>query len=206
MLCYLAKGDVALSISMTAVSTLIGSFATPFLISILASEYIEVDPFALMWGLAKIVIFPVALGIIINHFCTTQVRKFTPVLPLLSMITIILVIAVVVASNATLIPGLGILTVLAVALHNITGLSLGYFATGLLGFDKKTRKTVAIEVGMQNSGLAVVLATQYFTPIAALPGTFFSIWHNITGSILASWWSRNDIEDSERHSNRCAKD
>ena len=108
------------------------------------------------------------------------------------MATIILVIAVVVASNAQDLPAIGLITILAVALHNSTGLSLGYLSAHVLGFDRKTCKTVAIEVGMQNSGLAVVLATQFFTPAAALPATFFSIWHNITGSALATWWARND--------------
>ncbi|WP_216638431.1 bile acid:sodium symporter family protein [Endozoicomonas arenosclerae] len=191
VLCYLAKGDVALSISMTAASTLIGAFATPFLISFLAHQYIEVDPWDLMWGLAKIVLFPVALGVLINHFCHGFVKKLNPVFPLCSMATIILVIAVVVASNAQALPEIGLITILAVALHNCTGLSLGYLVAHLLGFDKKTCKTVAIEVGMQNSGLAVVLATKFFTPGAALPATFFSIWHNITGSALATWWARN---------------
>ncbi|WP_373690898.1 bile acid:sodium symporter family protein, partial [Endozoicomonas sp. SESOKO4] len=83
--------------------------------------------------------------------------------------------------------------ILAVALHNGTGLSLGYLVAHLSGFDRKTCKTVAIEVGMQNSGLAVVLATKFFTPAAALPATFFSIWHNITGSVLATWWARRLI-------------
>ncbi|KEQ19433.1 bile acid:sodium symporter [Endozoicomonas numazuensis] len=194
VLCYLAKGDVALSISMTAVSTLIGAFATPLLISLLAHQYIEVDPLAMMWGLAKIVVFPVALGVLTNHFCHRFVQQLNPVFPLCSMATIILVIAVVVASNAQDLPEIGLITVLAVALHNGAGLSLGYLAAHLLGFGRKTCKTVAIEVGMQNSGLAVVLATQFFTPAAALPATFFSIWHNMTGSALATWWARKDSE------------
>ncbi|WP_252178593.1 bile acid:sodium symporter family protein [Endozoicomonas sp. 4G] len=202
VLCYLAKGDVALSISMTAASTLIGAFATPLLISLLAHQYIEVEPLAMMWSLAKVVILPVALGVLINHFCHGFVQKLNPLFPLCSMATILLVIAVVVASNAQALPDIGLITLLAVALHNGTGLSLGYLAAHLLGFDRKTCKTVAIEVGMQNSGLAVVLATKFFTPAAALPATFFSIWHNITGSVLATLWAKRVGKERERYSKR----
>ena len=138
----------------------------------------------------KIVLFPVLIGIILNHFLGSFIRKISFILPVVSVFMIVLVIAIVVALNTKSIASLGLLLPLAIFLHNATGLTLGYWFCKLLGFDNKTCRTISIEVGLQNSGLAVALAHKFFVPMVALPGALFSIWHNISGSILAGYWSK----------------
>ncbi|MFC3031481.1 bile acid:sodium symporter family protein [Pseudoalteromonas fenneropenaei] len=190
VLCYLAKGDVALSITMTAVSTLLGVVVTPLLIDLLVGHNVNIDISAMVWNLCKIVLIPVLTGVLINHFCVKQVNKIASFLPLISMLTIVFIIAIVVALNATTLAGIGSMLALAVVLHNAIGLGFGYGAGKWLGFDERLCRTLAFEVGMQNSGLAVALAMKFFTPASALAGTLFSVWHNVSGSILASMWQR----------------
>ena len=125
-----------------------------------------------------------------NHFLSSFIKKIDFLLPVISVFAIVLVIAIVVALNTKSIATLGLVLPLAIIIHNATGLSIGYWACKALGFDKKTCRTISIEVGLQNSGLAVALAHKFFLPVAALPGAIFSIWHNISGSILAGYWSK----------------
>ena len=190
VLCYLAGGNVALSITMTACTTLIGCFLTPLLITLLTGQTIGLNTLAMALSLIKIVLFPVCSGVAINTLFHKQVRRFYPVFPALSAGVIILVIATVVAMNATVIAQTGLILLCAVASHNLIGLLLGYQTAKRLGHDAATCKTIAIEVGVQNSGLAVVLAHKFFSSTAALPAIYFSVWHNITGVGLASYWRR----------------
>ena len=193
---YLAKGDVALSISMTMASTLIGVFATPFLCAFYLSETVSVDTPGMLLSIMQMVFLPVFAGVIVNHLLQTQVVKFERFLPSLSILLILCIIAIVVALNSERLVDIGLLTLVAVILHNSLGLASGFFVSRLFGFDLKQSHTIAIEVGMQNSGLGVALALQYFSPTAALPGALFSVWHNVSGSILASAWGkkRDSIE------------
>ncbi|WP_294964327.1 bile acid:sodium symporter family protein [Sulfurimonas sp.] len=190
VMCYIAKGNVALSISMTALSTLIGVVLTPILIKSLAGTMVDISVMAMIMSLAKIVLLPVFIGLMINHFLSSFIKKIDFLLPLISVFAIVIVIAIVVALNTKSIATLGLLLPLAIIIHNAIGLTLGYWACKALGFDKKTCRTISIEVGLQNSGLAVALAHKFFLPVAALPGVLFSIWHNISGSILAGYWSK----------------
>ena len=186
VIAWLARGDVALSISMTLASSLIGVVATPLLVSFYLAQTVQVDTLGLLLSILQMVLLPVLLGGICNHFLSGFIRRIEFVLPSLAICAIVLIIAIVVALNAAMLPQVGLLAAVAVILHNLLGLSGGYWCSRLLGMDRKQSRTIAIEVGMQNSGLGVALALQFFSATAALPGALFSVWHNITGSILAS--------------------
>ncbi|WP_026440499.1 ketopantoate/pantoate/pantothenate transporter PanS [Acidocella facilis] len=186
---YLAGGDVALSVTISAVSTLVGVVATPLLVQLYATHGIQVNVMGLLISIVKIVLVPVALGVAVNVLAHRLVRRVEPVLPLFSMVAILLIIAAVVAGTAHAIAAVGPIVLLAVVLHNGTGYLGGYWGGRLLGFDESVCRTLAFEVGMQNSGLAATLGKLYFTPLAALPGAIFSVWHNISGSLLAGYWS-----------------
>ena len=186
---YLAGGDVALSVSISAISTLVGVVATPLLVRLYAEAGIAVHVLALLESIVRIVLVPVALGVAVNVVAHRAVRRVEPLLPLVSMAAILLIIAAVVAATAHSIAAVGPLVLLAVILHNATGLAGGYFGGKLLGFDESTCRTLALETGMQNSGLAATLGKLYFSPLAALPGAIFSVWHNLSGSLLAGYWN-----------------
>ncbi|HLV77847.1 MAG TPA: bile acid:sodium symporter family protein [Marinobacter sp.] len=194
VMAYLAKGDVALSISMTAISTLLGVLITPLLTGLLAGKAVDVPVASMLMSLVKIVLIPVALGVAINTMARPHIKKVEPVLPLISMICIVMIVAIVVALNKGNLAVHGVAIAIAVILHNGLGLALGFGIARLLGFNATISRTIAFEVGLQNSGLATALAMKFFTPIAAIPGTLFSVWHNISGSILAGYWSRRPVE------------
>ena len=185
---YLAKGDLALSISMTVVSTLFGVIATPLLCSFYLSEALNVDTLGMLISILQLVLIPVFLGICVNTYAARYVAIIEEWIPSVSMAIILCIIAIVVALNADRLNNIGIAVVLAVILHNSLGLVFGYYLSRLLGLNLRQSHTIAIEVGMQNSGLGVALALQFLSPAAALPGALFSLWHNVSGSILASFW------------------
>lgn len=187
---FLAKGDLALSISMTITSTLIGVIATPLLCAFYLSETIAVDRLGMFISILQMVLLPVALGALLNHFLPDRVSRSQRYLPSLSIIIILLIITIVVALNSDSLLAVGGITIVAVALHNLGGLAGGFYLSRLMGFDIRQSHTIAIEVGMQNSGLGVALALEFFSATAAMPGAIFSVWHNISGSLLASEWGR----------------
>lgn len=190
VICYLAKGNVALSITLTLCSTLLAVIAMPTLTWLYLGERIPVPVWGMLLTVLKIVIAPVCVGVLINHLAGQRLTRVRPFFPVMSVIAIVLIIAIIVAINQARIGELSVIIILAVILHNMIGLLSGYWLTRWLGYDRQTCRTLAIEVGMQNSGLSVALAINYFSPLAALPGAVFSIWHNLTGSILASVWAR----------------
>lgn len=185
---YLARGDVALSVSMTLASTLWGVFATPWIISLAAGEIVQIDSLGILLSLIKMVLIPILAGVLITHYQPDFANKINKYLADVASTLILLIIAIVVALNADEIATLGYAVFAAVALHNIIGLISGYAAGKLTRQTEVTCRTLAIEIGMQNSGLGVALALKYFGPLAALPGAVFSIWHNISGSIIAGIW------------------
>ncbi len=191
VVCYLAKGNVALSISLTAVSTLLAVLLTPLLSRLYINASIDVPMMQMLQSILTLIIAPVGLGLLLNHFFHHRLRPVEQVFPLISVAAIVLIIAIIVALNQQRLADLSMIMLLAVMLHNLTGLVGGYWIPRLMGKDKIICRTLAIEVGMQNSGLAVALALKYFAPVAALPGALFSIWHNLSGSMLASLWSRS---------------
>jgi len=187
---YLARADLALSISMTVCSTLVGVVATPLLTGFYLSTTINVNTMGMLVSIIQIVLIPVLAGITLSHFFPELIRPLTPTLPALSVLIILTIIAIVVALNSDSLLEVGALTLVAVVLHNLGGMCGGFYLSRLLGFDTRQSHTIAIEVGMQNSGLGVALALEFFSATAALPGALFSVWHNISGSLLASQWSR----------------
>ena len=192
VICYLAHGDVALSVSLTLTSTLLAVVMTPFLTWLYVGQTIPVDVQSMMLSIAKLILIPLSLGIFLNTLFRYQVLRISRFLPLVSVIAIVWIIAIIVALNHANIQQLGLTLAVAVVLHNLLGLLSGYYIAKAMGHNEKTARTLAIEVGMQNSGLSVALALKYFTPLAALPGAIFSIWHNLSGSMLASLWQQKD--------------
>ena len=193
VICYLARGDVALSITLTTVSTLLAIALTPALTWLYVGQTIPVPVASMLWSILKIVLLPVALGVLANHLFGRRLAPVKHAFPLISVMAIAAIIGIIVALNRDSLTTLGTAVAMAVVLHNAAGLAAGYGATRLLGLDKRTARTLAIEVGMQNSGLGVALAVKYFSAAAALPGALFSVWHNLSGSLLASFWARKTI-------------
>jgi bile acid:Na+ symporter, BASS family len=190
---YLARGDVALSVGMTTVSTLLSPILTPLWIWILASTWLSIDLLPLLWTVTKIVLLPVGIGIVLRRYWPPGSWVLEGLLPIFSMGIIAWIVGVIVGLNHDHLHFAGVV-VLAVILHNALGLGIGYWGAGVTKGTNQQRRTVAIEVGMQNSGLAVALAIAHFGPMAAVPGAIFSIWHNVTGPLLASVWRRSKIE------------
>ena len=186
---YLARGDVALAVSISTLSTVVGVVATPLLTQLYVSADIVVDTWGLLKSILMIVCLPLALGLVVNRLVPGLVKLLTPALPLISMVSIILIISAVVAGSQPSIATVGPMVAIGVILHNGIGLLGGYWGARLLGFEESVCRTLALEVGMQNSGLAAALAKIYFTPLAALPGALFSVWHNLSGSLLAGFWA-----------------
>jgi len=194
VICYLGKGDVALSISMTLVSTLLGVVITPLLCALYLSQTIAVDTVGMFMNILQVVLIPVLAGTVVKTFLHDWVKRIESILPTIAMTLILLIIAVIVALNSGQLAQVGVITLIAVALHNSTGLAGGYYLSRMLGLDQIRSRTIAIEVGMQNSGLGVALALEFFSATAALPGAIFSVWHNISGSLLAAYWRRKKTD------------
>ncbi|TKV29254.1 bile acid:sodium symporter family protein [Arthrobacter sp. NamB2] len=189
---YLARGDVALSVAMTSVSTILAPFLTPLLTLWLAGRYMPVDAAAIGLSILQIVLIPVLVGLAVRYFLPRLVERLLPALPWISVAAITVVVIAVVSGSAGIIFSAGLLVFAAVVLHNGLGYALGYGAARLFGLPTAARRTTAIEVGMQNSGLAAGLARTYLTPEAALPGAIFSVWHNLSGAAIAAYWRRRD--------------
>lgn len=187
---YLAKGNIALSVAITSCTTLLAPFVTPALILLLASKWLPVSAGDMFWSVVKVVLIPIILGLIVKMLFNKQVEKSVQVLPLVSVVAIVAIVAAVVSGNQQKIAEIGLLILLVVILHNTLGYLLGFWVARLLKLDYSDQKAVAIEVGMQNSGLGATLAAAHFSPLAAVPSAIFSVWHNISGSLLATWWSK----------------
>ena len=193
---WLAGGHVALSVSMTMVSTLISVVATPLITLLLLGQSIDVPVLGMLLSIAQLVVAPIVLGVVIHHLLGTHIQRVEPALATLAMAAIVLIIAIVVALNAGRLSTLGPVVALAVIAHNGIGLAAGYGLARALRFDTRTARTIAFEVGLQNSGLAVTLANQFFTATSALPGALFSVWHNVSGSLLAGYWKRRHVSNA----------
>ena len=184
---YLAKGDLALSVGMTGVSTLLAPFLTPLLTWVLAGESVNVDVASMFLSILWVVILPIVVGLLIKWIWPKFTEKATDYLPAFSSIAIAFIVSIVIAANADKLLAGGLIIVFVVMLHNICGLGLGYLIGRLLGLSEPKKRAVSIEVGMQNSGLASSLATIHFAafPLATIPGAIFSVWHNLSGAAVA---------------------
>jgi BASS family bile acid:Na+ symporter len=184
---YLAKGDLALSVGMTGVSTLLAPFITPLLTWALAGKSINVDTVGMLLSILWVVILPILVGLIVKWLWPKFTEKTTDYLPAFSSVAIAFIVAIIISANANKLMAGGLVIVVVVMLHNICGLSLGYLIGTLLGLSEAKKRAISIEVGMQNSGLASSLATIHFAayPLATIPGAIFSVWHNISGALVA---------------------
>lgn len=185
---YLAKGDVALSVGMTSVSTILAPFATPLLTLLYAGQRVNVNAVNMFISIVQVVIIPIGLGFIINRFFHKFTSHIKEILPLISVLAIVSIVAAIVSANSSRLMQVGYLIIIVVALHNCLGYLLGFIIGKLLRLDNSKCKAISIEVGMQNSGLATSLAATHFAsmPLATVPGAIFSVWHNISGSIVAN--------------------
>jgi bile acid:Na+ symporter, BASS family len=195
LMVYLARGDVALSVTIAVFSNLVGVLATPFLVRLYVSADIAVDTKGLLISIVQIVLVPIALGVLCNRLVPRLVRAAEPALPGVAVLSILAIIGAVVAGTQSTIATVAPVVILGVVLHNGMGLLGGYWGGRLLGFDESICRTLALEVGMQNSGLAATLGRLYFSPLAALPGALFSAWHNLSGSVLAGFWARRPLSE-----------
>ena len=196
---YLAGGDVALSITMTACSTVAGIVLTPLISGLYLSHTVEVPAWAMFKSILQVVALPVALGLVINRICRKKyLGVINGIAPVVSALGIVLVIGIIVSLNRAALFNCGWLVLLGVVLHNASGLGAGYLLARLCRLDVRSSVTVAIEVGMQNSGLAAALSAQLFSGAAALPGAVFSVWHNIAGAIFAAAAKRFLLRDGKR--------
>jgi BASS family bile acid:Na+ symporter len=189
---FLAKGDVALGVSIASVSTLVAPLATPALVSLLAGTWMDIQAASLIKDILQVVILPIVLGIVAKTLFGRQAEASVKVLPLVSTLAIVVIIAIIVALNAGKLLSNGLLILGAVVLHNLLGFALGYGFARLFGMNLAKRKAVMLETGMQNSGLGAALAAAHFSPLAAVPSALFSVWHNLSGSVLAAYLARKN--------------
>lgn len=191
---YLAKGDLALSVGMTATSTLLAPLVTPLLVWLLAGTMVDVDTVGMLLSIVYVVIAPILGGLLCQRFIPQLTKKIVPYLPALSSLAITMVVGIVVSHNATKLLTGGLLVVLVVILHNLLGLLIGFLTGRVLRLKRQKCVALSIEVGMQNSGLACSLASIHFAiyPLAAIPGAVFSVWHNISGAIVARIYAGNE--------------
>ena len=189
---YLSKGDVALSVSMTSVNTILAPVLTPLITYLLLSTTVNVNTYSMFISIINVVIIPIVLGFIINKFFGTFTQKAIKVLPMVSVTGICMIVASVVSHNALKILSTGLIVFTVVILHNVLGYACGFGLGKILKFNVAKTKAVSIEIGMQNSGLATSLASTSFASLAmaTVPGAIFSVWHNISGAILANIFNR----------------
>ena len=197
---YLGKGDVPLSVTVSSCTTVLAPIVTPALIYLFANQWVEVDPYGMFMSIVNIVILPIVAGVIINSFFGKFVRNVVVALPLISVFAIVAIVIAVVAVSQQKIAETGLIIFAVVVLHNGLGLALGYFLSKVCGMSVAKRKAISLEVGMQNSGLGVALAMAHFSPLSAVPSAIFSVWHNISGPILATIYAnmKNSPEDDEK--------
>lgn len=196
---FLARGNVALAVAIASVSTILAPVVTPLLILLFASKWVNVSVGALFLSIVQVVIVPLVLGFIIKKFFRKQANAGAKALPLVSVIAIVLIVTAVVSGSADRIAQTGLLIFGVVILHNVLGFLIGFFFARLCGMDLAKQKAVSMEVGMQNSGLGVAIATAHFSPLAAVPSAIFSVWHNISGSLLANIYSRLKEKNNNHH-------
>ena len=189
---YLSKGDTALSVGMTSINTLLAPFLTPLLTYLYLRTSVNVDVRSMFVSIIQVVIVPIGLGLLINKLFGNYTRRISDALPLVSVTAICLIVAAVVSHNSEKILSTGLVIFAVVILHNLLGYLCGYLIGILFKMDLPRKKAVAIEIGMQNSGLATSLAGTAFPDLAmaTVPGAIFSVWHNISGAVLAALFLR----------------
>ena len=183
VMAFLSGGDVALDVSIETLSTLL---------SFLAGQYVSVPAQSLFLSTLRIVVVPIILGVLVHSIFGKKIDAIIKIMPLISQAAILLIVGAVVSANhANIFTAATALVIPVVMLHNLCGYALGFGFSKILGLEEPQQKAITFEVGMQDSSLGATLAMKYFVPQAAIPSTIFSIWHNISGSILSSWWKNH---------------
>lgn len=194
---YLAKANLALSVTLTAISTVIAPFVTPFFMQLLGGQYVEVDFIKMMMDIIYVVIVPIGAGLLFNHFLHGKFKLLDSIMPLFSMLAIALILVLITASGRNALLVVGPMLLLAVLIHNLSGYFLGYWSGRLLRMNEKDCRTIAIEVGLQNAGLASSLAAAMGkVATVGLAAAVFGPTMNITGSTLALWWRAHTKHDT----------
>lgn len=197
VMCYLSKGNLALSVSVTTVSTLLAPLLTPLLMKWLGGSFITIHFLDMVWEMVKMVVLPVAAGILVHYLLKGRAKWLNQIMPVTSMIGIVLILVVIIAKGRDALLRVGGLIILATFIHNTLGYLLGYWSGRLLKFNERDSRTIALEVGMQNAGLASALASKISTnPAVALAPAIFGPMMNITGSLLSSWWHNREPKAS----------
>jgi BASS family bile acid:Na+ symporter len=193
---YLAGANVPLSVTMTAISTLVSPFLTPLMMKLLAGQYVPVSFWGMMIDIVKMIVLPIAAGLVANRLLRGRRRWLDKALPLVSMGGICLIIAIITSLSRDKLLSVGLTLILAVAIHNSLGYLLGYWTSRALRLSETDSRTVAVEVGLQNAGMASGLAISVFSPETALAPAIFGPWMNASGSVLASYWRRRPVTDA----------
>ncbi|MET1248626.1 bile acid:sodium symporter family protein [Sporolactobacillus sp. STCC-11] len=194
VMCYLAKGDVALGVSIGTITTFLAPILLPILLLLFAGHWVHIPTLSLFINIFQVVVLPVFLGLLINTFLGTKVRKATSALPLVSTVSILLIIGGVVAANSANLFAAGMLILIPIVmLINVLGSVLAFFVSKLFGVSHVKSRAITFEVATQNSALGLSLAVLFFSPAAAIPGTLFSVWQNISGPMLASHWAKKEM-------------
>ncbi len=188
---YMAKGNTALSVACTSVSTILAPILTPAIFYVLASQWIDINAMSMLKSILQVVLFPIVLGLLVRAILKNKVDHYIQVMPLISVVAIVAIVAAIIAGSKAQILESGLMILGVVILHNGFGLLLGFWAARIFKLPYTDCKAISIEVGMQNSGLGVALAAVHFalSPITAVPSAIFSLWHNISGSALATYWA-----------------
>lgn len=194
---YLAKANLALSVTITAVSTMLAPFFTPLLMKLLGGAFIKIDTLGMMWDITKIVVLPIAAGILFNKYLLKRAAWLETLMPIISMFGIAFIIVIITAAGRNSLLNIGAMLVLLVLIHNLLGYTLGYWAGRLFKMPERDCRTMAIEVGMQNAGLASGLAKAMgkIATVGLAPAVFGPLM-NVTGSLLANYWHRKPLEKS----------
>lgn len=189
---YLAKGDLALSVGITGMSTLAAPLVTPLLVYLLAGKSVDVDMLGMLMSIVQVVIVPIAIGLLVRHYVPKVAESISPYLPSVSTIAIAAIVGCIMSANSSRLVSAPVLIVVVVILHNVCGYMLGFLVGWILRLSRPKLTAISVEVGMQNSGLAVSLATLHFAmcPMATIPGALFSVWHNFSGAMLAAILNR----------------
>ncbi|MFZ2352479.1 bile acid:sodium symporter family protein [Paucilactobacillus nenjiangensis] len=199
VMAYLAGGDVALDVSIETLSTLLAPIALPSLLVLFAHKFVSIPTQSLFLSTVEIVLIPLVLGVVVHTLFKKQIDKVTLALPLVSQVAILLIIGAVISANhANLFTAATAIVIPVVVLHNLSGYALGFGFSKLMRLRDPQRKAITFEVGMQDSSLGATLAMAYFAPAAAIPSTIFSIWHNISGSVLSTYWRRHTESKAEK--------
>lgn len=198
VMAFIAKADLALSITLTAVATMVSPFVTPLLMELLAGQFVPIDAFGMMLSILNMIILPIVLGLVFNHFLHGKAKWLDDIMPVVSMVGIAVIITVITAAGRDSLISIGLLLIVAAIIHNATGYLLGYWGGRLMGMDERSCRTIALEVGMQNGGMASGLAAEMgkIATVGLAPAVF-GPWMNVSGSTLANWWRRKSLKEDE---------